>query len=362
MKLQYEQQLPEKPRPVVIIGAGGIVNDAHMPAYRQAGFEVWGITNRTKAKAEKIADKFDIPRVLDNVEAAVANAPKDAIYDLTLMPNQFVDTLSKLPDGAPVLIQKPLGDYYEQTKEIIEVCKRKNLVAAVNCQLRFAPFVNAARAMIEAGKIGELYDMEIRVSVYTPWEIFPNVMYHPRLEIQQHSIHHIDLVRSFLGNPQSVMAKTHSHPAKAMSSTRTNVIFDYGKDIRALVSTNHDHNFGRQHQESYIKWEGTQGAIYARMGLLMDYPEGQPDLFEYCVLQEDKAPEWKTVEIPGSWFPDAFIGTMSSLMRFVEGSSSHLDTAIDDVHQTMLLVEAAYASSDAGGVVPQYQPQPVNQS
>ena len=354
MELKYDQILPKTKRPIVIIGAGGIVNDAHLPAYRQAGFEVFGITNRTKVRAEKLAKKFDVPRVFDTVEDAVAQAPGNAVYDLTLMPNQFVATLEKLPDGAPVLIQKPLGDYYAQTVEIIEVCKRKKLVAAVNCQLRFAPFINAARGMIEAGTIGELYDMEVRVSVYTPWEIFPNVMYHPRLEIQQHSIHHIDLVRSFLGNPASVMAKTVRHPAKEMSSTRTNVILDYGDALRALVSTNHDHNFGHQHQESYVKWEGTQGAIYARMGLLMDYPKGQPDLFEYCILEKNKDPQWTTVQIPGSWFPDAFIGSMSSLMRFVEGSTDHLKTSVDDIFQTMLVVEAAYASSDAGGVKPGY--------
>ncbi|MDW7692009.1 Gfo/Idh/MocA family oxidoreductase [Flammeovirgaceae bacterium SG7u.111] len=355
MEIKYAQTLPKTKQPIVIIGAGGIVNDAHLPAYRQAGFEVFGITNRTKEKAEKLAEKFDIPRVFDSIEDAVAQAPSNAVFDLTLMPNQFVATLEKLPDSAPVLIQKPLGDYFEQTMEIIEVCRRKKLVAAVNCQLRFAPYIIAARNLINEGAIGELYDMEVRVSVYTPWEIFPNVTFHPRLEIQQHSIHHIDLVRSFLGKPGSIMAKTLRHPAKKMSSTRTNVIFDYGDAMRALVSTNHDHNFGRQHQESYVKWEGTKGAIYARMGLLMDYPEGQPDLFEYCIVEEGKTPEWKTEKIEGSWFPDAFVGTMSSLMRFVEGSADVLETSIDDVLETMLIVEAAYASSDAGGIKPDYQ-------
>ena len=90
------------------------------------------------------------------------------------------------------------------------------------------------------------------------------------------------------------------------------------------------------------------------MGLLMNYPKGQPDLFEYCILDEDKVPQWITKQIPGSWFPDAFIGSMSSLMRFVEGSTDHLETSVDDVFQAMLVVEAAYASNDAGGVKPRY--------
>ena len=40
---------------------------------------------------------------------AVAAAPADAVYDIALMPEQYLETLEALPDGAPVLIQKPLG-------------------------------------------------------------------------------------------------------------------------------------------------------------------------------------------------------------------------------------------------------------
>lgn len=288
MQIPYKPILPQTPVPVVIVGAGGIVGDAHLPAYKKAGFSVIGITNRTRAKAEKLAEQFNIPNVYNNVAEAVANSPANTVYDVTIMPDQFVETLEQLPDGAGVLIQKPMGDYFWQSKEILEVCRRKNLAAAINCQLRFAPYVNAARYMIAQGMIGELYDVEVRVTLETPWELFPHVMVHPRLEIQYHSIHYIDLMRSFLGDPQSVMAKTLKHPAKALSSSRSTILFDYGDTLHAVINTNHDHSFGPHNQESFIKWEGTKGAIKARMGLLMDYPHGVPDKFEYCIVAEAK--------------------------------------------------------------------------
>jgi predicted dehydrogenase len=273
------------------------------------------------------------------------------VYDITIMPAQFVETLEQLPNGSAVLIQKPMGDYFWQSKEILSVCRRKHLVAAINCQLRFAPFVSAARNMIKQGLIGELYDVEVRVTLKTPWELFPHVMVHPRLEIQYHSIHYIDLIRSFLGDPRTVMAKTLKHPAKTLSSTRSTILFDYGDTTHAVINTNHDHVFGPHNEESFIKWEGTKGAIKAKMGLLMDYPNGVPDLFEYCLLEEGKKPEWKTLQLEGSWFPDAFIGTMSSLMRYKEGSSAILPTGVEDVIKTMAVVESAYISSDNGGVI-----------
>jgi predicted dehydrogenase len=348
--IKYKPELPKTKQPIIIIGAGGIVADAHLPAYKIAGFEVYGIVNRTKERAQKLADKFGIPHVFDSLAEAVNQAPSNVVYDLTIMPDQYIATLKQLPEGSAVLIQKPMGDDFKQANEILALCREKKFKAAINFQLRFAPFTAAAKYLIDRGLIGELYDIEVRVTIKTPWEIFPHVIVHPRLEIQYHSIHYVDLIRSFLGEPKSILAKTLKHPAKSLSSSRSTILFDYGDTMHAVINTNHDHDFGPDHQESYIKWEGTKGAIKAKMGLLMDYPHGVPDVFEYCLIEEGKSPEWKTVKLEGSWFPEAFIGTMANLMRYNEGSDQVLHTSVEDVIKTMAVVECAYQSSDEGGI------------
>jgi predicted dehydrogenase len=351
MNIPYKPDPPQHPRPIYIIGAGGIVNDAHLPAYRMAGFEVAGIWNREceRERAEILAAKFAIPTVYATVEEMVAAAPKNAVYDIAIMAAQFMETLEKLPNGSTVLIQKPMGDTLAMAKEILACCQRKELIAAVNFQLRFAPFVSAARWLINQRLIGEVYDMEVRISVSTPWHLFPNVVKHPRLEILNHSIHYIDLVRSFLGDPRTVLAKTLRHPAKELSSTRSTILFDYGDMLHAVINVNHDHDFGSHNQESFIKWEGTKGAIKAKMGLLMNYPDGVPDKFEYCLSENGNEPVWQEQVLEGTWFPHAFVGTMSSLMRFAEGSDATLPTSVEDVIRTMAVVDAAYESSAKGG-------------
>jgi predicted dehydrogenase len=162
----------------------------------------------------------------------------------------------------------------------------------------------------------------------------------------------LGVISSFLGEPNSILAKTLKHPAKNLSSSRSTILFDYGDTLHAVINTNHDHDFGPDNQESFIKWEGTKGAIKAKMGLLMDYPHGVPDKFEYCTLKEGETPVWKSVALEGSWFPEAFIGTMANLMRYTEGSDKVLHTSVEDVIKTMAVVEAAYNSSDNGGEVP----------
>ncbi|MGA9637909.1 Gfo/Idh/MocA family oxidoreductase, partial [Flavobacterium sp.] len=104
MDINYKPELPLENRPIYIIGAGGIVRDAHLPAYKSVGFTIAGITNRTRQRAKELATQFDIPIVYDTVDEMVEDAPNNAIYDLTLMPNQFVQTLEQLPDEATVLI------------------------------------------------------------------------------------------------------------------------------------------------------------------------------------------------------------------------------------------------------------------
>ncbi len=340
---------PEVRRPIVVIGAGGIVNSAHLPAYKIAAFNVAGIYDIKREKAKSTAEKFSIPVVYENVEQMIAHAPSDAVFDMALPGSAIEAMLEKLPDASAVLIQKPMGENYTQAKRILQLTRDKKMIAGVNFQLRYAPFIIAARDTISKGSIGELCDIEVNVDVHTPWNLWDFLFDAPRLEILYHSIHYIDLIRSFLGNPSGVYAKTIKHPAmEKLASVKSNIIMDYGDMVRANILTNHCHLFGMQNQQSYIKFEGTKGAIKIKLGLLMNYPLGVPDEFEYVVIEEGKEAEWKTMDIEGSWFPHAFIGSMAEVMKAAEGLINSPDNSVEDCIYTMSCVEAAYESSKSG--------------
>lgn len=337
--------------PIVIIGAGGIVNDAHLPAYRLAGFDVAGIYDLDKEKAQATARQFNIPLVFDSMEDVVRLKLSNVVYDVAVPGAAIAKVLTCLPAGSAVLIQKPMGNNYEEAKNILQYARDKQLVAAINFQLRYAPFIKAARKLIQQGALGQLCDIEINVNVFTPWHLWNFLFESPRVEILYHSIHYIDLIRSFFGNPASVYAKTVKHPEMSqLASVRSNIIMDYGDTIRANVITNHCHKFGMQHQQSYIKLEGTQGAIKINMGLLMNYPHGVPDQFQYITMTGNEPGEWKTLAIEGSWFPHAFIGSMEQVMEAAAGNISKPDNSVEDCIYTMACVEAAYMSSERGGV------------
>lgn len=336
---------------IFIIGAGGIVNDAHLPAYAIAGFKVAGIYDLDKEKATQTAVKFNIPVVYDSLAPMLAAYSPDIVFDIALPGDAIIETLQLLPDGAAVLLQKPMGNDLIDANRILEIAREKKLIAAVNFQLRYAPFIKEARAMIANGDIGELCDIEVNVNVYTPWHLWKFLYDLPRVEILYHSIHYVDLIRSFLGTPDKVYAKTTKHPAmRELASVRTNMIMDYGDWVRANIMTNHCHQFGLTKQHAYIKFEGTKGAIVVKLGLLMNYPTGVPDSFEYVLLENGTPPVWKTKHIEGSWFPYAFIGSMEQVLLAANGSTATPDNSVEDCIFTMKCVEAAYNSSESGGV------------
>ncbi|HEU5077835.1 MAG TPA: Gfo/Idh/MocA family oxidoreductase [Opitutaceae bacterium] len=335
---------------MIVLGAGGIVNDAHLPAYRKAGILVAGIYDVVAEKARATAEKFGIPRVFETLGEAVASDPARTIFDVAVPASALGAVIEALPNGAAVLLQKPFGVDLDQARQLLAQCQRKRLRAAVNFQLRFAPCIAAARALIEQGAIGAVHDFETRVTVYTPWHLWPFLQGLPRVEIVYHSIHYIDLVRSFFGEPRGVYAKTTRHPAYPnLAATRTQMILDYGDEARASISTNHGHNFGRKYQESFVKWEGTTGALRARLGVLLDYPAGESDALEICRLDAaGRAGAWESVPLQGNWFPDGFIGVMASVQRFAAGAAETMPTNVEDAFHTMAVVEAAYSSSQYG--------------
>jgi predicted dehydrogenase len=331
---------PSQPRPIVVIGAGGIVNDAHLPAYRLAAFPVAGIFDIDRSRADALAAKWGLKVFPSLAEAA---AVKDAVFDLAIPPAAHVEVLSALPEGSAALIQKPMGRDLDEATRILKLARARKLTAAVNFQLRFAPMMLALADARERGLLGRLIDVEIHLNILTPWHLFPFLKGLPRIEITVHSIHYFDFIRSLLGNPTSVHARTMGHPASDMAQTRTSAILDFGNNVRCTLSINHDHDFGRRFQDSTFRFEGDQGVAVVKMGILLNYPHGEPD--ELWIAQ--KGGDWAQVPLHGGWFPHAFIGTMSNLQRFAAGEDPKLITAVEDAWHTMALVEACFASSAA---------------
>jgi len=341
--LRQAWPLPSDPRPIVFVGSGGIVRNAHLPAYQRIGLPVAGCFDVDGAVAEQLASDFGLARSFASL--AEAAAVDGAVFDVAVPADQILPVLGGLPDGAPVLIQKPMGRDLPEARAILRLCRQKQLVAAINHQLRFSPNVLALTDALERGLLGDPIDLELRVVTHTPWENWRFVVGIPRMEILYHSIHYLDLVRSLFGEPPTV--KCLAEPLRSMpsySDVRSSILLRFENGMRASLYTFHAHRGGDRVAASEFRLETTKGAAVVRMGGNLDYPKGLPDTLALLVDGE-----WQDVEMRGSWFTEAFEGPMSNLQRFVAREDDELRTSVEDVAHTMALVEACYLSSREPG-------------
>lgn len=340
MTLRQAWPMPSAPRPIVIVGTGGIVKDAHLPAYRKAGFTVAGLYDADRERAAMLAAGWDGAAVFDSLEQA---ARADAVFDVAAPPVAHAAILGALPEGATVLLQKPMGLDLDAATAIRQVCRDRNLTASVNFQLRYSAMMLALADAIAQGRLGELVEIEVHLNLVTPWHLFPHLVPNPRVEIVSHSIHYLDAIRALAGDPAGVFARSYGHPSSNLADTRTSMILDYGDRLRVTLSINHHHDFGRRFQDASFRVEGSEGAAMVKLGLLLDYPTGEPDELWLA----PRGGPWEQVPLEGKWFPDAFVGPMANLQRFAAGEDTALATHVEDAWKTMALVEAAYRAARA---------------
>lgn len=342
--LRQAWALPSKPRPIVIIGAGGVVRTAHLPVYQRLKFPVAGLYDINPDASRDTARRFGVSTVFSSLARAATAA--DAVFDVAVPGDQITSVLKALPRGAAVLIQKPMGEDLAAARSIVSICRELGLVAAMNFQLRFSPNVLALRDLVASRELGDIVDIEVRLVVKQPWHLWKFLEGAPRLEVLYHSIHYLDAIRALVGEPRGVYCRAVAHPAMPeFRDTRSTIILDYGDALRCSLLLNHTHEQQGAHGASFLKVEGTKGAAQLTLGVNVDYPNGPHDTLEVA-LEKGR---WQPVELRGSWFIEAFEGPMSNLQRFVAGEDAALVSPVDDAIRTMALVEACYQSSAAGG-------------
>lgn len=336
---------PENRRKIGICGAGGIVDGAHLPAYKKAGLEVVGIFDTDHAKAEDVAKRHGIPTVYKSLTELLGD-PAVEIVDIAVPAAAQPEIFGQVAAAKKhILAQKPFATTVAAGEAMVKQAKDAGIIAGVNQQLRFEEGVAAAHKMVELGWIGTVSNFSINVNLITPWELWPWAKDLERLEVMLHSIHYHDLIRWFLGDAKTVFCaagRTAGQFPKGETRTISTALYQSG--VTSLVHANHVNRGGDNYAEYRI--DGDKGSIRGTLGLLYDYPNGRVDTLEVN-SQVVPTDGWMPYPVTTRWFPDAFIGTMGSVMDAIS-TDAPLRASVADNIGTLKMVEALYKSMDSG--------------
>lgn len=327
--------------PLALIGTGGVVEAAHVPAYRKAGLEIAGAYDLDVEKARAFAQRHGIPRVYASLEELLADQ-RVAVVDVAITPwDQPAVVRAALDAGKHVLAQKPLASTLEIATALVEHAERRKRRLAVNQQLRFDEGIAATRAMVALGWIGEPLALEMSVDIFIDWTTWMNDS--EEVQLWYHAIHELDAVRSILGDPHTVWCTAAKRPGqKPRGETRVMVGMVYPGELRAMVHINSENLTGDQ--TGTFRIDGTQGTIRGRLGRF--YAPAGPDTVEVHsrVVPTDG---WLAYPCTMRWFTDAFIGPMRSLLEAIATGGEPFTAGRDNL-RTLALIEALYRSIKTG--------------
>lgn len=336
---------PAHRRTIGIIGAGAIVDFAHLPAYRDAGLQVLAIHDRDHDRARTIAERHGVPTVYETIEELLGD-PAIEVIDIAV-PAFFQPDIAirALEAGKDLICQKPFALEIGLARAIADRADELGRKVAVQQQLRFEEGIAAARAMLVEGWIGEPTGVSFTIDVQTDFRAWPWLIDAPRLELFYHSIHYFDAIRSLIGDPVRVFGTQSRRPGQLpRGETRTISTLVYPNDLRAIVHSNHENVSADNRAEFQI--DGTEGNIRGTLGLMYNYPTGRPDTLAVWsrVLPTDG---WLSYPVTTRWLPDAFIGPLRSLLAAI-ATGGEPETSARDNLGTLAIVEALYRSGESG--------------
>ncbi|MBI4530591.1 MAG: Gfo/Idh/MocA family oxidoreductase [Candidatus Latescibacteria bacterium] len=322
---------------ISVVGCGGIANGAHLPAYQKFGYRVLACCDIRPEAVEATMQKHGIPKGGTDIRV-VLDDPEIQIVDLAVHASQRPPLVAQIAEaGKHILSQKPFAMNMADAQKMVETAERAGVTLMVNQQARWAPIHRAMKLVVDSGVLGHIYSVlhvlrsfqDVEGSWYVALENF---------NIIDHGIHYIDLSRYFTGRtPVRVKATTTMMPGQhAVSPMIYTILGEYDTD---LMTTLHFNNIvqapGLRGQTWHI--DGTDGSLTVTSSTL-----------EVCLRESPD--EKQVIQVHGSWFPDAFGGSMGELMQALSDGREPQTSGRDNLN-SLGVACAAVESSRTGRAV-----------
>jgi predicted dehydrogenase len=326
------------------IGAGMIMAECHLPAYKEVGFPVVSIASRTKSRAETVAKRWGIPKVHDTPKALIED-PEVEIIDIAYPPDQQPDLIRhalKQKHIKGILAQKPLSLTLADAIQLRDAAKAAGKILSVNQNMRYDQSMRVLKQILERGELGTVVFAEIDMHAIPHWQTF--LADYDRLTLANMSVHHLDVLRYLFGEPKSIFTAVRPDPrtqfAHVDGITVSTLQFESGVMAVSIEDVWSGPRQEGYESDAFISWrvDGTDGVAKGTIG----WPTGAKSTLTYASTKTTGG-KWVTPTWDTMWFPHAFKGIMEQLQYAVKTGAPPALTVADNV-RTVALIEAGYRS------------------
>ena len=153
-----------------VIGAG-FVGRAHIESLRRQGIPVLGVLGSSRDRAAESARALRIDRAYSSLDELAKDKEVDVVHICTPNHLHAEQTTVLMRAGKHVMCEKPLAMNTKESAQLIDLARKENRVGGVTYNLRYYPLCQQARAMVDAGAIGE--PRLVHGSFLQDWLLYP---------------------------------------------------------------------------------------------------------------------------------------------------------------------------------------------
>ena len=223
---------------VAVLGCGQIARAVHLPALRSLPeADVVAFAEADAARRQEVAAELPGATPFVDVESLLAQSDAEAVVICLPTALHAEAAVAAFEAGRHVYLEKPIGLDLKEGCRVAEAGARSGCVGRVGFNFRFNSQVEAARAALRAGRLGDVVAVQTVFSVHPGgrqgWRAAQGQGGDVLLDLASH---HVDLVRFLLGDEVSrVSASVRSLHAEADHATLSMTLAS-GVQVQTFVS------------------------------------------------------------------------------------------------------------------------------
>ncbi|KZE43703.1 Gfo/Idh/MocA family protein [Rossellomorea marisflavi] len=333
-----------------IIGAGGIAQGRHIPAYKKLSdiVTITAVSDLNPATAAGVAKEHSIPHVFSNYHDMF-----DIVDAVTICtPNKFHAEISiaALNAGVHVFCEKPMAMTTAECEAMIDASRKSGKLLGIAYHYRFMKDSIAAKRFITENEIGEpivARARAIRRRKVPGWGVFTNRELQGGGSLIDYGCHFLDLSLWLLGNPVPVEVTGTAYNKLSRMPGQVNQWGDFDRE-----------NFEvDDHVTAYIKFDNGASMLFETSWsanvksdeetMSISGEIGGIDLFPF---QMNQMKHGMLLNSEADWIPGDDDAGIPQAMNFIKSclGDEELIVKPEEALQVSAIIEAIYKSSETG--------------
>ena len=152
-----------------VIGCGGIADRRTIPGMMlTSNCELVAVMDTNYEVAQKVAAKYGAKIATADYREILANDEIEAVYIASPVFCHKEQAIAAAKAKKHILLEKPIGINFAETREIIAACRREKVKLGVGFMMRYSSYHMAMKDISASGTIGEIVSMRGQLTCWYP--------------------------------------------------------------------------------------------------------------------------------------------------------------------------------------------------